>query len=192
MDMKFITIFILTSCIFMTVQVTAQDDLNTTDYRQQVLDIINNYGDKFDDCFQNLPADFPDVSVDQASLNDRIGELVSERWYHRVLQISPYGQTMHEVFYYMDYGNARYAISIQYFFNNGTKEFTIPYLYFLSDEYGGGTGEFGHIIEGGIPSHVADTSLSQIKACVGVPGFLFISVITTMVIVLMFYSRYKK
>ena len=103
-----------------------------------------------------------------------------------------FGQKMEEILFYMKWGNTRYVISIQYFFNNNSKSFTIPSISLLSDDYGGGTGEFGHIIEGGIPHDVAEASLNVIDECMGTPGFLFLSVLMAIAVVLIYYSRYKK
>ncbi len=172
--------------------VNAQDEVNKINYQSEVLEILNQYSEKFDDCFLPLPTNFPDVSTEYLELNDRIGELEEKKWYHRIIETSYYGQVMHEVFFYMKWGNTRYAISIQYFFINNTQKFTIPALYLLSDDYGGETGDFGHIIEGGIPSEIADASKNEIKTCMETPGFLFMSFIMAIAIILIYYSRYKK
>lgn len=172
--------------------VQAQEVVERTEYQRDVLDLINQYREKFDDCFLALPEDFPYVATDFANLNDRIGELTEKRWHHRIIDTSMFGQKMEEILFYMSWGNTRYVISIQYFFNNVSKTFTIPSVYLLSDDYGGGTGEFGHIIEGGIPHDVAEASLNVIDECMGTPDFLFMSFFIAITVILIYYTRFKK
>lgn len=190
--MKVRMALVLISFLILAGSVQAQETVNKTEYQQDVLDVINQYREKFDDCFLTLPEDFPYVASDFADLNDRIDELTEEKWYHRIVDTSMFGQKMEEILFYMKWGNTRYVISIQYFFNNNSKSFTIPSISLLSDDYGGGTGEFGHIIEGGIPHDVAEASLNVIDECMGTPGFLFLSVLMAIAVVLIYYSRYKK
>ena len=59
-----IAIFILASYFLIAFNATAQEDVSQTDHRQQILNLINNYGEKIDDCFFILPADFLDVSIE--------------------------------------------------------------------------------------------------------------------------------
>lgn len=190
--MKLIAIFIIANFLLIAVNVTAQEAVNIVEYKQQILAIINEYKEKFDDCLLILPNNFPDVSTEYLELNERIGELKEKTWYHRSLERTSSNYATDEIFFYMSWGNSQYAISIRYFFINNTQTFTIPTLYLLSDDYGGPTGDFGHIVEGGIPSEVADASIDAIKTCMGIPGFLFIFFIMAVVVVLIFYSRYKK
>jgi hypothetical protein len=110
--MKLVAIVILASFFFITVNVNAIDVVNKGDYQQDILNTINGYGEKFDDCFTTLPADFPDVSTEYLELNERIGQLATRLWYHRVLETSSYDQVLHEAFFYENYGNTQDAISI--------------------------------------------------------------------------------
>lgn len=190
--MKRRVIFVLVGFFIFAGSAQAQETVNKIEYQQDVLDIINQYREKFDDCFLALPEDFPYVITDFADLNDRIGELTEKKWHHRIVDTSMFGQKMEEILFFMNWGNTRYVISIQYFFNNISKTFTIPSIYLLSDDYGGGTGEFGHIIEGGIPHDVAEASLNVIDECMGTPDFLFLSFLIAIAVVLIYYSRYKK
>ena len=54
--MKKIFLIIIASFIMMTFTVQAED-VTKLDYQSEVLDLLNQYGEDFDDCFEKLPSD---------------------------------------------------------------------------------------------------------------------------------------
>ena len=58
--MKKIFLIIIASFIMMTFTVQAED-VTKLDYQSEVLDLLNQYGEDFDDCFEKLPSDFPSL-----------------------------------------------------------------------------------------------------------------------------------
>jgi hypothetical protein len=182
-------IFIGLGLLFLTLlTVCAQADVQTSDYEEQLLTVLNQYGDDFDDCFPELPSDFPTLPNNYTDLNDRINEVSENTWYHRTIPI-PYGAG-DEIFFHMKTEMTHYAIDIKYTFIESEKRFVISAINFFDDLEGTAGGEFWNGYA--IPSGVAENSLKEIDVCKGTPGFMFISFILAIAIVLIGYSRYKK
>jgi hypothetical protein len=174
--------------LLMLPTVCAQTDVQTSDYEEQLLTLLNQYGDDFDDCFPELPSDFPALPNNYTDLNDRINEVSENTWYHR--EISFLNYSIDQIFFHTQTEMTHYAISVKYEFNEIDGRFVIYEINFFDDLEGTAGGEFWNGYA--IPSGVAENSLKEIDVCKGTPGFMFISCVVAIAVVLLTYSRYKK
>jgi len=151
------------------VNVSGQESVNKFNYQQEVLSLINQYGEDFDDCFPPLPLDFPELSQNYSELNEIIGEVTEKKWYHRSLSSYYFAEEMHEIFFHMEWGTGNYAISILYYMMDGAQDFTIYSVSFLGTDIDPNGVEFGHTPE--LLIDITESSLREIDACKGTPGF---------------------
>ena len=184
--MKKIYLIILASFIMMSFTVQA-DDVNKLDYQSELLDLLNQYGEDFDDCFATLPSDFPSLPDDYTELDNRISELELDKWYHRKI---PYlNKEIDEIFFTMKTEMSYFAIRVAYLYNEEESEFIIYAVHFY-ETIEGVNSELWHMET--LPYGVTGDSIQEIKICEDTPGYMLISLITALFIVLIAKSYYKK
>ena len=120
--MKIISLFVLVSVVMMSYTVQA-DDVSRSDYQSEILEALNQYGVDFDDCFPELPSDFPSLPNEYLELDERIGELQVGKWYHR--QIPYLHIQIDEIFFTLKTEMSYFAIRVSYLFNEEESEFII-------------------------------------------------------------------
>jgi len=184
--MKIIYLIVLASFIIMSFTVQA-DDVTKLDYQNEIQDLINKYGEDFDDCFGKLPSDFPSLPDDFKELDNRISELELDKWYHRKI---PYFNTeIDEIFFTLKTGMDYFAIRVAYLYIEEESEFIIYAVHF----YGTIDGIYSELWHSEtLPYGVTDDSIQAIKICEGTPGFMLVSIITALFIVVVGKKYYKK
>ena len=184
--MKKIFLIIIASFIMMTFTVQAED-VTKLDYQSEVLDLLNQYGEDFDDCFEKLPSDFPSLPDDFQELDNRINELGLDKWYHRKI---PYFNTeIDEIFFTMKTEMSYFAIRVAYLYNEEESEFIIYAVHFY-ETIEGINSEMWHMQT--LPYGVTDDSIEAIRICEGTPGFMLISLITALFIIIVGKKYYKR
>ena len=184
--MKTICLIVLASFIMMSFSVQAED-VTKLDYQSELLDLLNQYGEDFDDCFATLPSDFPSLPDDYTELDNRISELKLDRWYHRKI---PYFNTeIDEIFFTMKTEMSYFAIRVAYLYIEEESEFIIYAVHFY-ETIEGVNSELWHMET--LPWGVTGDSIQEIKICEGTPGFMLVSTITALFIVLLGKRYYKK
>lgn len=163
------------------------DDVTKLDYQNEIQDLLNKYGEDFDDCFAKLPSDFPSLPDDFQDLDNRINELELDKWYHRKI---PYFNTeIDEIFFTMKTEMSYFAIRIAYLYNEEESEFIIYAVHFY-ETIEGINSEMWHMET--LPYGVTDDSIEAIRICQGTPGFLLISLITALSIAIVGKKYYKR
>jgi len=177
--MKTICLIVLASFIMMSFTVQA-DDVTRGDYQSEILDLLNQYGEDFDECFATLPSDFPSLPDNFTELDDRINELELNKWYHR--KIPYFNIEIDEILSY-------FAIRVAYVYNEEESEFKIYAVHFYAT-IDGINSELWHVET--LPHGVTEKSIQEIDVCKSTPGFLLISIITALFIVVVGKKYYKK
>ena len=109
--MKKIFLIVLASLLMISFTVQA-DDVSKLDYQNGIQDLLNKFGEEFDDCFDKLPSDFPSLPDEFQELDNRINELELDKWYHRKI---PYFNTeIDEIFFTMKTEMSYFAIRVAY------------------------------------------------------------------------------
>ena len=184
--MKKICLIVLASFIMMSFSVQA-DDVTKLDYQSEILDLLNQLGEDFDECFPSLPSDFPSLPDEFEELDNRINELELDKWYHRKI---PYFNTeIDEIFFTMKTEMSYFAIRVAYLYNKEESEFIIYAVHFY-ETIEGVNSELWHMET--LPYGVTDDSIQEIKICEDTPGFMLISIITALFIVVVGKRYYKK
>jgi len=184
--MKRIFLIVLASFIMMSFTVQA-DDVTRTEYQNEIQDLLNQYGEDFDDCFATLPSDFPSLPDEFQELDDIINELERDTWHHRTI---PYFNTeIDEIFFTMKTEMSQFAIRIAYLYNEEESEFIIYAVHFY-ETIEGLNSELWHMET--LPYGVTDDSIEAIRICEGTPGFMLISIITALFIVVVGKKYYKR
>jgi len=176
--MKKIFLIVIASFIMMTFTVQAED-VTKLDYQSEVLDLLNQYGEDFDDCFEKLPSDFPSLLDNYTEINERINEIQFNKWHYRKI---PYLFTeIDEIFFAFKTDMSYFAIRITYLFNEEESEFIIYSVHFY-ETIDGTNSDFWHVET--LPYGVTEKSIHEIDVCKGTPGFLTISIISALFIVI--------
>ena len=184
--MKKIFLIVLASFLMMSFTVQA-DDVSKLDYQNEIQDLLNQYGEDFDDCFATLPSDFPSLPDEFQELDNRINELELDKWYHREI---PYFNTeIDEIFFTMKTEMSYFAIRVAYLYIEEESEFIIYAVHFY-ETIEGINSELWHMET--LPYGVTGDSIQEIKICEGTPGFMLISIITALFIVVVGKKCYKK
>jgi hypothetical protein len=184
--MKIKLIIILASLI-MTSFIVQAEDINKLDYQNEILNLINQYGEDFDDCFGKLPPDFPLLPDDFKELDDIIKELELNKWYHRKI---PYFNTeIDEIFFAFKTDMSYFAIRVAYLYNTEESEYVIYAVHFY-ETIEGINSELWHSET--LPHGVTEKSIQEIDVCKGTPGFMFITIIPALLTILLWKKYYKK
>lgn len=182
--MKKIFLILLSSFLMMSFSVQA-DDVSRLDYQNEIQDLLNQYGEDFDDCFSKLPSDFPSLPDDFKELDNVINELELDKWYHRKI---PYFNTeIDEIFFAMKTEMSYFAIRVTYLYNEEESEFILYSVHFY-ETIDGINSEMWHIET--LPYGVTDDSIEAIRICEGTPGFEFLLILISS-IYLIFWNRKK-
>lgn len=184
--MKKIYLIVFASFIMMSISVQAED-VTRTDYQSRILDLLNQYDVNFDDCFSELPSDFPSLPDNYTGLDDRINELELNKWHHR--KISYLFTEIDEIFFTFKTDMSYYAISVAYLYNEEESEFIVYKVHFY-ETIEGVNSELWHSET--LPNSVTDKSIKEIDTCQGTPGFMLISIIIALFIVIVGKRYYKK
>jgi hypothetical protein len=184
--MKTICLIIFVSVVLMSFSVQA-DDVSRTEYQNEIQDLLNQYGEDFDDCFPKLSSDFPSLPDDFKELDNRINELELDTWHHRKI---PYFNTeIDEIFFTMKTGMSYFAIRVAYLYNTEESEYIIYAVHFY-ETIEGINSELWHMET--LPYGVTDDSIEALRACVGTPGFMLISLIIALFIIVVGKKYYIK
>ena len=184
--MKVICLIVLASFLMMSFSVQA-DDVTKYDYQNEIQDLLNKYGEDFDDCFTKLPSDFPSLPDEFEELDDIISELELDKWYHRTI---PYFNTeIDEIFFTMKTEMSYFAIRVAYLYNEEESEFIIYAVHFY-ETIEGIKSELWHMET--LPYGVTDDSIEALRHCVGTPGFMLISIVTALFIIVVGKKYYRK
>jgi hypothetical protein len=179
---------LLILAIFVMMSFPAQaDDVNRDDYQSEILDLLNQYGVDFDNCFPELPSDFPSLPDNFSELDDRVNELDLNKWYHR--KITYLFTEIDEIFFTFKTDMSYFAIRVAYLYNEEESKFIIYAVHFY-ETMEGVDSELGHIET--LPYGVTDKSIEEIDACMGTPGFMLISIIIALLIVVAGKRLHKK
>ena len=184
--MKKIFLIVLASFLMMSFSVQAVD-VTRADYQNEIQDLLNQYGEDFDDCFQNLPSEFPSLPDNFSELDDVITELQLNKWYHRKI---PYLNTeIDEIFFTFKTDMSYFAIRIAYLYNTEESDYIIYAVHFY-ETIEGVNSELWHMET--LPNGVTEKSIQEIDVCKGTPGFEFLLVIISILAIsLMFWIRKK-
>ena len=185
--MKTICLIVLASFVMMSFSVQAED-IETVDYQSEVLDLLNQYGEDFDECFPNLPSDFPSLPDEYTEIDEKINDLSINKWYHR--KITLFGSQIDEIIIHIKHEISQYVIRITYLYNELDKNFIIYSVNFFDNLEGSVEGDFWNSFS--IPQGISEESLREIDVCAETPGFMLISIITALFIVLVGRKYYKK
>jgi hypothetical protein len=162
------------------------DDVTRTEYQNEIQDLLNQYGEDFDDCFPKLPSDFPSLPDDFKELHDRINELELDTWHHRKI---PYFNTeIDEIIFTMKTEMSQFAIRIAYLYNEEESEYIIYTVHFY-ETIEGINSELWHMET--LPYGVTDDSIEAIRLCEGTPGFMFISFIIALLLIFIGIRYFK-
>ncbi len=184
--MKTICLIVISSFIMMSFTVQA-DDVSKLDYQNEIQDLLNKFGEDFDDCFDTLPSDFPLLPDEFQDLDNRINELELDKWCHRKI---PYFNTeIDKIFFTMKTEMSYFAIRVAYLYNEEESEFIIYAVHFY-ETIEGLNSELWHMET--LPYGVTDDSIEAIRICEGTPGFMLISLITALFIIIVGKKYYKR
>jgi hypothetical protein len=163
------------------------DDVTRTEYQNEIQDLLNEYGEDFDDCFPKLQSDFPSLPDDFKELHNRINELEFDTWHHRKI---PYFNTeIDEIIFTMRTEMSQFAIRITYLYIEEESEYIIYSVHFY-ESIEGLNSELWHMET--LPYGVTDDSIEAIRACVGTPGFIIISFIIALFIIVVVKKYYRE
>ena len=185
--MKTICLIVLASFIMMSFSVQAED-VEIVDYQTEVLDLLNEYGEAFDECFPDLPSDFPSLPEESLEIDEKINDLSLNKWYHR--KITLFGSQIDEIIIHIEHGMFQYVIRITYLYNELDGNFIIYSVNFFDNLGGSAEGDFWSSIS--IPQGISEETLKEINACTETPGFMLISIITALFLVVIGKRYYKK
>jgi len=183
--MKTVYLIAITSIVLMSFTVQAAE-VTRGEYQSEILDLMNQYGDDFDDCFPALPSDFPQLPDEYEELDDRINELALNKWY---LRTPPYLSTeIDEIFFTYTTDMDNFAIRIAYIYNEEESEYIIYTVNFY-ETIDGINSELSHTET--LPHGITDASIKEIDICKATPGFVLILMITALLIVVAGKKYYK-
>jgi len=183
--MKTICLIVLASFFMMSFTVQAED-MTKAQYQLELSAYLNQYDRNFDNCFPKLPSDFPSLPDNFTELDERINKLELNKWYHRKI---PYFNTeIDEIFFTFKTEMSLFAIRVAYLYNAEESKHIIYAVHFY-ETIDGINGELWHMET--LPLGVSQESLSEISIC-GTPGFMLVSIITALFIVIVGIKYYKK
>jgi hypothetical protein len=164
------------------------EDVGIVDYQTEVLDLLNEYGEAFDECFPDLPSDFPSLPDEYLEIDEKINDLSVNKWYHRKITI--FGSQLDEIVIHIKHDMSQYVIRIASMYNELSKNFTIYSVNFFDNLEGGVEGDFWNGFS--IPQGISEESLREIDVCAETPGFMLISIISALFLVIVGKKYYKK
>ena len=107
-----IGLYVVVLFVAMSSPVQAYEDVIWADYKAEILELLDQYGEDFAACFHERPADFPS-SGNISTLGERINELDEATWYHRDLG-EGFGVTLGEIVFSYKPANEHYYITVVY------------------------------------------------------------------------------
>lgn len=182
-------ILIIFSCfLFMSIIANAQTEVSVNSYQNEIQDLMNQYGEKFDDCFPTLSSDFPSLPDEYLEIDEHIDQLSDFKWYHRKI---PFVNTeIDEIVISIKHDISHYLIRVSYLYNEQEGNFMIYGVNFMDNVGGSVEGEFWNGFT--IPSAISAESLKEIDACMGTPGFMIIIFLIALAVVFINYIKKNK
>jgi hypothetical protein len=163
------------------------EEVTKIDYQTEILDLLNQYGADFDDCFSELPSDFPSLPDNYTELDDAINEIKFNKWYHRKI---PYMFIeIDEIFFAFKTDLSYFAIRISYLYIEEESEFIIYSVDFF-ETIEGVNSEFWNIQT--LPNGVTEKSIKEIDICeANTPGFEFLILLAGTIAIVILRSKKK-